>query len=493
MLLWAYCRVSTQKSEQELSLEEQVLWAQEYARKQGAALVVFRERASAKTIIRRPECARMFRELGSIAPKNRPQVLIATSFDRLSRDMTDMLLMARDLREAKVQLYIRDRGIIAMDSFADQASLVGQAMGGHAENDAKSNRARASWERRRREGKPTSNKVPYGLQLENEFDVPAEGSADWVRMAFEWYAAGIGMHRIAQRLKLEAPPHVTKTTRVGPDGKIITRVRNPVWEENRVRKLLVQRRYRGTIVAEVLFDTVSAILDQKPHWRNDRKFEYPLSGAIKCAGCGRSFHGHATGANYYKKRANNERVRVTRPKRTRYYACTVCSYRINANTLEAWFFRDVGELAGDSGLVRAFLSDEAPRQDGQSVAKELTRIRSQLEACAGKRRRAWQASQSGDEYVVADLSRELKSIVEEEADLRDRLGRLEETSSEALQSRRTIEKAKTSIKHFWKNYNTATYEQKRELASSIVSALGGATATKGGLVWARMRKLSAVS
>lgn len=492
MLVWAYCRVSTLKSEQELSLEEQVAWAQGYAKQHGAALVVFRERASAKTIIGRPECARMLRELGSLPAKDRPQVLVATSFDRLSRDMTDTMLLARDLRHAKVDLYIRDRGVIAMESFADQAALVGQAMGGQAENDAKSQRARASWDRRRREGKPTSNKVPYGLQLQNEFDVPAEGSADWVRMAFEWYAAGIGMHRIAQRLKLEAPPHITKTSKVGADGKVLTRERKPVWEENRVRKLLGQRRYRGTIVPEALFDSVSQLLEEKPRWRSDRKYEYPLSGAIKCAGCGRSFHGHATGGTYYSKSKSHKRERRSRT-RTRYYACTVCSYFINAKKLEDWFQRDIGEFAADPALFRAFVDEAAPRQDALSLARERKRIQTQLAESGVKRQRAWEASLSGNEYVVADLSRELKRISEEEADLRDRLMRLEATSVETEQKKRTIASAKALLKRFWALYDTADYQQKRELAANIVCALGGATASKDGLTWTRLRKLRAVS
>ncbi len=295
-LVWAYCRVSTLKEEQGLSLDEQVHWAREFAVQRRARLRIFEERASAKTIIGRPVCRTMLSLLEQ-ADTELPAVLIATSFDRLSRDMTDTLLLARSLREADVVLHVRDRGDVLMSSFADQAALVGQAMGGQAENEARSNRCKASWARRRREGKPTSNKCPYGLQLLGERDVPEPGSAPWVLRAFELYAKGTGMAKIAALLQREAAPHRVQTRRLSADGTPIIRERQPVWEENRIRKMFAQHRYRGTIVPNELFDHVQTVLQSKPRWQNTRIYEYPFSGAIKCSGCGRAFHGHATGAS----------------------------------------------------------------------------------------------------------------------------------------------------------------------------------------------------
>ncbi len=325
-------------------------WAEEFARDRHCRLVLFKERASAKNVIGRPQCARMLGLLEA-GGDDLPEFLIATSFDRLSRDMTDTLVIARSLRESGVKLYIRDRGEVAMDSFADQAAIVGQAMGGHAENEAKSNRCKASWERRHRQGKPMSNKSPYGLQLRAEQDVEEPVSAPWVRQAFEWYASGIGMHTIAKRLKAAAPPHRVVTSKHDADGQPIIRERAHVWESNRVRKLLEQQRYRGTIVQPDLFDQVQEAIRSKPRWRQKRGYEYPLSGAVKCLTCGRSFHGHATGATSSRRRANGTREVYRRYRRVRYYACTVCNYRINAELLEGWFKEDIASLQADPKVL----------------------------------------------------------------------------------------------------------------------------------------------
>ena len=104
-IVWAYCRVSTLKIDQELSLEEQMRWAEEFARDRHCRLVLFKERASAKNVIGRPQCARMLGLLEA-GGDGLPEFLIATSFDRLSRDMTDTLVIARSLRESGVKLYI---------------------------------------------------------------------------------------------------------------------------------------------------------------------------------------------------------------------------------------------------------------------------------------------------------------------------------------------------------------------------------------------------
>lgn len=479
--IWAYCRVSTRKAEQELSLEEQESWARSFARQRGCSLVVFSERASAKTIEGRPECVRM---LNALSKATAPSVVVATSFDRLSRDITDTLVLARALRNAGTELYVRDRGVVAMDSFADQASLVGQAMGGHAENEARSNRIRASWERRRREGKPTSNKSPYGLQLQNETDVPAGEAAVWVRNAFAWYQSGIGMHRIAKRFQASAPEHRVRTSRIGPDGAPVVRVRKPVWESNRIRKLLGQPRYRGTIVEPDLYDQVQEILGARPRWKAPRKFEYPLSGAIKCATCGRSYHGHATGGTKSKRRADGSLAVYTNARQVRYYQCTVCHYIINASKLEQWFWRDIKALTASPELVSKWLADPhlPPSSDLES---ELSSLEVELARTERRRQSAWDMALDATPEIRIDLPKQLRQISEREATLRDRMNELRGIGDQTESMQRSASLARTLVQQLPALFDAADYEQQRELCSAMVRALGGAVATKTELVWKR--------
>jgi hypothetical protein len=372
-----------------------------------------------------------------------------------------------------------------MDSFADQAAIVGQAMGGHAENEAKSNRCKASWERRHRQGKPMSNKSPYGLQLRAERDVEEPVSAPWVRKAFEWYASGIGMHTIAMRLKAGAPPHRVVTSKHDADGQPIVRERAHVWESNRVRKLLDQRRYRGTIVDVDLFDQVQQAIQSKPHWRQERGYEYPLSGAVKCLFCGRSFHGHATGATGRKRRPDGSITVYRRYRRVRYYGCTVCNYMINAERLERWFEDDIARIQADPNLFERWSATQRA-SDIDAMIREKHQLVEHLSngSFDSLRQRAWQLALT-DDSIEADLPRQLRAIANDEAHDRDRLGALSKMLADCSESKRTEDLARGLVADFRRLFHAAHYEQKRELAAAVVQALGGAKASKAGVVWIR--------
>jgi DNA invertase Pin-like site-specific DNA recombinase len=126
-IVWAYCRVSTTKVDQELSLDEQEKWARDHAATNNLQIKVVRERASAKNTIGRPEFQKMMTDLAQLSPSKRPQRVLVTSFDRLSRDMTDTMIISRTLRTLRVELFVRDSGgIVKGETFAERAAIVGQ-------------------------------------------------------------------------------------------------------------------------------------------------------------------------------------------------------------------------------------------------------------------------------------------------------------------------------------------------------------------------------
>jgi len=482
--IWAYCRVSTAKSEQELSLEEQERWARTFAHEVGRELQIFRERASAKSTLGRPVFQNMIAGLQETPITKRPKQVVVTSLDRLSRDMTDTLLVARTLRELKIELYVRDVGVIRAETFAQRAALVGQSMGGEAENEARSNRMKASWRRRRDEGKPTSNKVPYGLQMLSERDVAAADSSDWVKSAFEWYASGIGTHTIAERFKKAAPLHVARVPKLDAEGKPVVRIRRPVWEYNRIIKLLRQPRYRGTIVTPELFDRVQSLLASKPRWRQTRHSEYPLSGAVKCKTCGRSFHGHSTSDTRATNAANGNGTAYKNRKRWRYYSCTVCGVRINAETLEQMFREQVDKLVADERLLKKWVAGEHPDVRKAEARREITTLERSTspEAVEAARSRIWDLALGGS-YASADLNAQLERLSTKITADRERLQALKITLEAREDSRRSVEKAQELLSGFWRRYDRAKYEDKRALMAALTGALGGVCADRDGLYW----------
>jgi len=477
---WAYLRVSTAKVEQELSLEEQQRWAESYASKQGAELIIFEEKASAKSVLGRKVLQSLFSRLEELSPSRRPKMLLITSLDRLSRDMTDTLVAMRALKKLGIELHVQGQGIVKADTFSERAALVGQSMGGEAENENRSKRMKASWDRRRREGKPTSNKVPYGLSLISERDTPLPDSGPWVRSAFQWYAKGLGAPAIAEKLKAGAPPHIIGRMRA--DGTPYTRIRKPVWEYNRVLKMLRQRRYRGTIVSVELFDRVQRLLASRPRRQQRRRFEYPLSGAVRCKYCSRTLHGHSTGGATTKKKADGT-VAKYYGARVRYYHCIVCIYHVNADRLEAAFRGKLGALRADDRELRRWINSSSPVTDTKASKGEIAALerRANPETYEKLRLRTWETFYGGS-ITASQLRIQLDKLDEQrDADIAV-LQRLKSEIQLQATSKRTLGLAKSLLANFWKLFDKAEYSQKRRLVGELVTALGGCTVNKAGLL-----------
>ena len=488
--VWAYCRVSTLKTEQELSLEEQSLRAEKFARNQDCTIKIFVERKSAKSLLHRPVLTKLLEDLESLKPRQRPKFVYATAFDRMGRDMADCVYIGHQCRRLSVGLWIGNSEF-KLNTFAERMNFVGQSIGGDAENEARSRRSRDSWDRRRREGKPTSNKVPYGLQLKGERDVAIPDSGPWVLNAFQWYAEGIGSHTIGKRMDGHAPPHTWLTTRIGEDGERIQKTRAGTrWESLRVMKLLRQRRYRDTIVPPELFDAVQAKLSNTPKYGSRTEREYPLTSAMRCKTCGRHLHGRATGhSSSYRLVDGTQKVSLRTP--LRYYACVVCHYMQNAERLERQFFADIAHLAVDEALLKRWIA--APRlgsADASSLRREIKKLESEVDESVVRAKRdrlvdAMMATMFGNAEFERQIQRLETELEKKRSDLAFAKRKLEGDASSA----RTVERARELLSSFDRIYRLANYDDKRELVSAVTDALGGLVVSKDGLEWKSGKRL----
>jgi DNA invertase Pin-like site-specific DNA recombinase len=477
--VWAYCRVSTLKTEQEESLEEQHRRAEAFARENDCELRTFSEQRSAKSLATRPVLLGLIVELEALAPRMRPKWIYVTALDRLGRDMADVLYIGRILRNLKVRFWV-GHGEHSLESFGDRMNFVGQSIGGDAENEARSKRMKDSWERRRRAGKPTSNKVPYGLQLQGERDVAIPESAEWVLKAFEWYAQGVGSYTIGVRMQGNAPPHTWLTTRIGDDGQRIQKTRAGTrWDSIRVMKLLKQARYRGTIVTPEMFDEVQRRISSKPKAGSRRLREYPLSGAMRCDGCGRHFHGCATGHSATLHLADGS-TKLYHRTPIRYYACHVCHYRVNALRIEDQFFDQIGKLSADPRLIEKWIA--APKIGSSDLAR-LRRELKQLEAdyndavLRAKRDRLFDMALAAS-LSDAEFKRQISRLDEDADTKRKRAAEIRSKIAGDEANVRNVSTAKRLVANFSTLFQTATYEQKRDLVESVASALGGLNITR---------------
>ena len=426
----------------------------------------------------------MLDEIQDLKASERPRYLLTVSLDRLSRDILDNGMIFYLLRERGIEVYTRDDGFVQTDSFAEIAALTGRAMGAHAEREGPRLLMKGSWARRRHEGNPTSNKVPYGLQVQNERDTASEQSSDYVRLAFELYASGIGTPTIAKRFRMEAPPHRVLTQRFGRDGNRIIRGRHVVWEYNRILKLPHQPRYRGVVVEPELFDRVQTLLAARPKIRQKQQYEYPLSGAIQCAGCGGHFHGACSGGTMKKRLASGE-IKEYKSKRVRHYSCIVCEYRINAEAVEATFHASLDRLEASPALLERRLSrTPAKSQNLRTVKNRIAELKRALDknVLDANRRKIWEILLSGPTSLQEDAGRQMEALKEQQGADRALLEQLEEEQRAGLGERRNRESALRLIRSFSQLYGAASYPERRDFANAVVRALGGAFANRSAFI-----------
>jgi DNA invertase Pin-like site-specific DNA recombinase len=482
--IWAYCRVSTHKDEQDESLISQSERAEAFANDNASALRVFEERASARNVTARPVLSSLLQELESLPPRRRPKYLFVTALDRLYRNISDGMYIGQLLREAKVPIFVSGRGEVILDTFANRARFVGESLGGDAENEGRSKRAQDSWERRRRAGAPMSNNRPYGLYLSHNADAIDPASAEWVRKAFEWYAAGDGTHVIAKRMHEGAPTQTWLSTRIGLDGLRIPKSKSvKTWDTTRVAKLLRLQAYRGTIVPPEVFDTVQDRLAKLPKYDNERKSEYPLSGAMECSTCGRHLHGRTAGLP--KKRLADGTLRKYVGFRKRYYTCVVCHYSVRADSIEAVFFSDIRTLIGEPALLKRWI---APLQCSKTEAVALKKELRRLEALNDSRRVSERRDQLFNLALAASISSsDFKHQMDRlDADAKERAYRCAAISKQLNvheNQRASVDHATALLSRFTEIYSRACYEDRRTLLASLVSALGGLKVSPAGLQW----------
>ncbi|MGE4548880.1 MAG: recombinase family protein [Intestinibacillus sp.] len=301
----AYCRVSTEKEDQLLSLRNQKQFFEEYAEKQGYELVeVYADEGLSGTKLKN---RRAFARLMDDAAAGRFERVFVKDVSRLSRNVVDFLQSVRRLRALGVDCKFITSGMSLNDG---ELTLTILAAVAQEESANLSKRVKFGKKKNAAQGRVPNLIYGYDKAPGDYFSLQINAhEAEVVRQVFEWYAAGeYGTGRIARLL----------------NGRGECTKRGCAWSQAAVRRLLSHRVYIGevvngreyvadyltgrraradetdwhivqnpalAIVDRPLFERVQALLAG----RSDafaaapRHRQYPLSGLIRCACCGQAF------------------------------------------------------------------------------------------------------------------------------------------------------------------------------------------------------------
>lgn len=324
-----YARVSTEEqAEKGFSLEDQIERCTQKAKELGASeVVVFADEGYSGADPLRPALQQLLQEVR----EGKFQLVVCLDVDRWARDLADQLAFASEVEKyARLEFVTHSRG--SPDSPED--TLFFQMKGAFAQYE------RAKIRQRTISGKikkAKSNKIvvpgggpgrsgPYGYRYNGDPTNPQflvnEDEAKVVRQMFEWVALdGLGIGAVTVRLNEMGVPsprgkkwHPSTVSRILHNEVYAGVFYNFKWRTQSLRPGEKKKIFRKRAREEWIPVTVPAIVSRelwertqeviREHGRavsRKRRYEYLLSGRIRCGICGRKFYAYPQeGKSYYR-------------------------------------------------------------------------------------------------------------------------------------------------------------------------------------------------
>lgn len=399
--------------------------------------------SGSKGVADRPDGGRLLRD----AEVGRFNELWVYRLDRLGRDLVDMAIVGRRLRQLRIRLVSLVEGEPDPFMFDIQAAL--------AENEKRIFRQRSAdgMERAAREGRYTGGIVAFGYvalhrkemarlvpdtrPLSDTLDLSA---ADVIRRMYHRLAIdGWTCPRIAIELNALAVP--TSYARVGREVKRGERRERTqgVWRGGRIRNMVREPKYMGRLeygrrtkqprdvipasivplVSEELWQAAQQALYRNRRVSRNTRRRYLLKGVIRCGCCGLTYIGSQgrPGASWYRC---GGRQRDRGPLGG---ACP--SAFLRGDEIERQVWTDIERFLRNPGDVLADLKAEIGGENDAAIAEaDLVTLRSALDSLHTQRERVLGLAIRGH-IVEAEADLELDRIARERAALDGRVAELE--------------------------------------------------------------------
>ena len=224
----AYCRVSTDKSDQKHSFEVQQAYFQQcFANSADCELVgIYSDSSSATSTANRSG----FQQLINDCRSGKIDRIVSKSISRFARNTGECLTVLRELKKLGVTVLFEKEGI---DTARVSDEIMITIMEGLAQEESRSISRNIRWSLKRKMADGTLNiaRVPYGFKKKDGILIIDEQQAEIVRKIFSLYLSGAGAKKIAVLFNDQAIPSPTDTK----------------WNNVTILKILRQEKYIGDI------------------------------------------------------------------------------------------------------------------------------------------------------------------------------------------------------------------------------------------------------
>ena len=314
--LAAYCRVSSDSTDQLHSFAAQIRYYSEYCKRHPEYKFVdiyADEGVSGMSMDKRDEFRRMLRD----CQRGMIDRIIVKSMSRFARNTEEMLTALRALEGMDVSVYFEEQGLdtksMNSEMFATFPGMIAQQ-----ESVSISQNMRWSYKKRMESGEFNCCAPAYGFDLINGELVVNETEATVIRRIFDLYLQGVGMQRIANLLNDEGV-----CRRHGRDKWHCSIVNYVLNNERYMGDALLQKavttqtlpfkkhRNRGeqpmyyvensnpAIVSRETYEAAQAFIKSRAPRCGRKRQRYPLTGMLRCPRCGHSFRRQVVNGTAY--------------------------------------------------------------------------------------------------------------------------------------------------------------------------------------------------
>jgi site-specific DNA recombinase len=440
-----YTRISTDEENQPTSLHSQRERLEAFCKAQeGWRIVAHEEDRSTGAKLDRPGLTQAL----ELARTGKIDLLLVYRVDRLSRKVRQLAQLAEELDRIGVVLRSATE---PFETGSAAGRMMLQMLGVFAEFEHATivDRVSAGIERRAKEGKWATGRLPFGYRRNERKEViPDERTTPTVKRIFELYTAGrLGTAAIARQLADEQAP-------APPAG----------WQPAVIQLVLQNEAYLGRVlwrgqslpgrheplVDELTFRRAQRLLRERGEdmaLRRSNPGDYLLSGLVRCGRCRRAYVGASARGNgglYH------------------YYACSgrqklgskACDgERIPRDKLEAAVIHQLAVLYRDGSLIREALdAASAKAQEARpSLEQERRALADETRRAERALARYYTAFEAGNldvtrfEMRVSALEARLDALREQDADLAQQLAPQATTSPDAAELAAVADNLETTI------------------------------------------------
>lgn len=314
--LAAYCRVSSDSSDQLHSFAAQIKYYSEYCKRHPEYKFVdiyADEGITGTSMEKRDDFRRMLRD----CKKGLIDRIIVKSMSRFARNTEEMLTALRALEQMEVSVYFEEQGLdtksMNSEMFATFPGMVAQQ-----ESVSISQNMRWSYKKRMESGEFNCCAPAYGFDLINGKLVINETEAAVIRRIFDLYLQGVGMQTIANILNNEGVRrqygrekwhhttvnYVLNNERYKGDALLQKQITTQTLPFKKQRNHGEQPMYyvensNPAIVSRETYEAVQALIKSRQPSCKRKAKTYPLTRTLLCPDCGHTFRRQVVNGTAY--------------------------------------------------------------------------------------------------------------------------------------------------------------------------------------------------